>query len=67
MRIALDNSYLIENGEQDTFVSCDATGRLMISWDIRRRLSLIPDVDKYRFEWNEELDVSFNQLKTSLT
>ena len=67
MRIALDNSYLIESGEQDTFVDYDNAGRLMTSWDIRKRLSLIPDVDKYRFEWNEELDVSFNQLKTSLT
>ena len=67
MRIALDNSYLIENGEQDTFVSCDATGRLMISWDIRRRLSLIPDVDKYRFVGSEKLDAIFDQLKPSST
>ena len=67
MRIALDNSYLIENGEQDTFVSCDATGRLMISWDIRRRLSLIPDVDKYGALRTEQLDAIFDQLKPSST
>ena len=41
MRIALDNSYLIESGEQDTFVDYDDAGRLKISWDISRRLSLI--------------------------
>jgi len=41
MRIALDNSYLIESGEQDTFVDYDNAGRLKISWDNRRRLSLI--------------------------
>ena len=63
MRIALDNSYLIESGEQDTFVDYDDAGRLKISWDISRRLSLIPDVDKYRFVGSEKLDVSFDQLK----
>ena len=31
MRIALDNSYLIESGEQDTFVDYDDAGRLMTS------------------------------------
>ena len=41
MRIALDNSYLIESGEQDTFVDYYDAGRLKISWDISRRLSLI--------------------------
>ena len=66
MRIALDNSYLIESGEQGTFVDYDNGGRLMISWDNRRRLSLIPDVDKYRFVGNEELDAIFDQLKPSL-
>ena len=65
MRIALDNSYLIESGEQDTFVDYDDAGRLKISWDISRRLSLIPDVDKYRFVGSEKLDVSFDQLKHS--
>ena len=66
MRIALDNSYLIESGEQDTFVDYDDAGRLKISWDISRRLSLIPDVDKYGALRTEQLDAIFDQLKPSL-
>ena len=67
MRIALDNSYLIESGEPGTFVDYDNAGRLMTSWDIKKRLSLIPDVEKYRFVGSEKLDVSFDQLKPSST
>ena len=67
MRIALDNSYLIESGEQNTFVDYDGVDQLMVTWDNRRRLSLIPDVDKYRYVGSEKLDVSFDQLKPSST
>ena len=63
MRIALDNSYLIESGEQGSFVDYDGVDQLMVTWDNRRRLSLIPDVDKYGALRTEQLDAIFDQLK----
>ena len=39
----------------------------MVTWDNRRRLSLIPDVDKYGALGTDQLDAIFDQLKPSST
>ena len=68
MRIVLDEKVddpdPVAPGEQATAVGHDGAGNFMVSWDNGRRLSLIPDVDKYHVVGSEdELQKSFEWLK----
>lgn len=67
MRVVLDEMNdpdPVKSGVQGTFAGYDGVGDLMVSWDDGRDLKIIDGVDKWHVVRDDELDKSFENLRS---